>query len=75
MLAIILAARAERDSLIPYPLMEINDGQCLIDRTLTILLLFRALGMNYLSLMLMTMLRLCLIRITSSQLQWLHYQL
>ena len=37
MLAIILAARAERDSLVPYPLMEINDGQCLIDRTLTIL--------------------------------------
>lgn len=37
MLAIILAARAERDSSVPYPLMEINDGQCLVDRTISIL--------------------------------------
>lgn len=37
MLAIILAARAERDASIPFPLMEINEGLCLIDRTLTIL--------------------------------------
>lgn len=39
--AVILSARKEKDSEIPYPLREYADGECLIDRTLAIL---RALG-------------------------------
>lgn len=35
--AVILSARKERDSEIPYPLMEYTPGECLIDRTLGIL--------------------------------------
>lgn len=35
--AVILAARKERDSLIPYPLKQFTDDICLIDRTLSIL--------------------------------------
>lgn len=35
--AIILSARKERDSHIPFPLKEFTEGICLIDRTLTIL--------------------------------------
>lgn len=35
--AIILSARKERDSEIPYPLIPFADGICLIDRTLSIL--------------------------------------
>lgn len=35
--AVILAARKERDSEIPYPLMNFADGICLIDRNLSIL--------------------------------------
>lgn len=35
--AVILAARKERDSKIPYPLMPFEDGVCLIDRTINIL--------------------------------------
>ena len=35
--AVILAARKERDSQIPYPLLPYADGICLIDRTLSIL--------------------------------------
>lgn len=35
--AVILTARKERDSAIPYPLMPFADGVCLIDRTLAIL--------------------------------------
>ena len=36
-LAVILTARKERSSEIPYPLMEFDDSLCLIDRTLTLL--------------------------------------
>lgn len=35
--AVILAARKERDSEIPYPLMNFADGICLMDRNLSIL--------------------------------------
>ena len=35
--AVILSARKERDSKIPYPLLPFTDGECLIDRTLSIL--------------------------------------
>lgn len=35
--AVILAARQERDSDVPYPLMPFEEGKCLIDRTLEIL--------------------------------------
>ena len=35
--AIILSARKERDSELPYPLIPFADGVCLIDRTLSIL--------------------------------------
>lgn len=35
--AVILTARKEKDSEIPYPLREYTDGECLIDRTLSIL--------------------------------------
>ena len=35
--AVILAARKERDSLIPYPLVQYTEGECLLDRTLRIL--------------------------------------
>lgn len=35
--AVILAARKEYDSIIPYPLLSIMDGQCLLERTLGIL--------------------------------------
>lgn len=35
--AVILAARKERDSGIPYPLMPFADGICLMDRTLSLL--------------------------------------
>lgn len=35
--AIILAARKERDSDIPYPMIPYADGMCLMDRTLSIL--------------------------------------
>ncbi|MDE7350429.1 MAG: phosphotransferase [Muribaculaceae bacterium] len=35
--AVILSARKERDSEIPYPLIPFVDGVCLIDRTLSIL--------------------------------------
>ena len=35
--AIILAARKERDSEIPFPLLEFTEGVCLIDRTLALL--------------------------------------
>ncbi|EGF51663.1 phosphotransferase [Bacteroides fluxus] len=35
--AVILAARKEHDSSIPYPLLPIMDGQCLLERTLGIL--------------------------------------
>lgn len=35
--AVILAARKEHDSLIPYPLLSIMNGQCLLERTLNIL--------------------------------------
>ena len=35
--AVILAARKERDSEIPYPLVPFNGNECLIDRTLSIL--------------------------------------
>lgn len=35
--AIILAARKERDSEIPYPLLQYTEGECLLDRTLSIL--------------------------------------
>lgn len=35
--AVILAARKERDSEIPYPLLQYTEGECLIDRTLSIL--------------------------------------
>ena len=35
--AVILSARKEKDSEIPYPLREYAEGECLIDRTLTIL--------------------------------------
>lgn len=32
--AVILAARKEYDSKIPYPLMPLDDGSCLIQRTI-----------------------------------------
>ena len=35
--AVILAARKEKDSEIPYPLIPFADNICLLDRTLTIL--------------------------------------
>lgn len=35
--AVILAARKEHDSIIPYPLLPFADGLCLIDRTLELL--------------------------------------
>ena len=35
--AVILAARKERDNDIPYPLLPYHDGECLMDRTLSIL--------------------------------------
>lgn len=35
--SVILSARKERDSSIPYPLVPFEDGICLIDRTLSIL--------------------------------------
>lgn len=35
--AVILAARKERDSEIPYPLLQYTEGECLLDRTLSIL--------------------------------------
>lgn len=35
--AVILAARKERDSDIPYPICPFSEGQCLLDRTLQIL--------------------------------------
>lgn len=35
--AVILAARKEHDSTVPYPLLPIMDGQCLLERTLNIL--------------------------------------
>lgn len=35
--AVILAARREKDSEIPYPLMPFAEGLCLLDRTLGIL--------------------------------------
>lgn len=35
--AVILAARKERDSEIPYPLRPYAEGECLLDRTLTLL--------------------------------------
>ncbi len=35
--AVILAARKERDSDIPYPLMPFTENECMIDRTLSIL--------------------------------------
>lgn len=35
--AVILAARKEHDSLMPYPLLPIMNGQCLLERTLNIL--------------------------------------
>lgn len=35
--AVILAARREKDSDIPYPLMSFAEGHCLLDRTLGIL--------------------------------------
>lgn len=35
--AVILAARKERDSEIPYPLKEFADGECLLGRMLSIL--------------------------------------
>ena len=35
--AVILAARRERDSEIPYPLLQYTEGECLLDRTLSIL--------------------------------------
>lgn len=35
--AVILAARKEKDSKIPYPLLPYGEGECLIDRTLSIL--------------------------------------
>ena len=35
--AVILAARKEKDSEIPYPLIRYNDSECLLDRTLEIL--------------------------------------
>lgn len=42
--AVILAARKERDSEIPYPLVPFDDNVCLIDRTLEIL---RGIGMSH----------------------------
>ena len=36
-IAILLTARKERDSEIPYPLIPFADGICLMDRTITIL--------------------------------------
>lgn len=35
--AVILAARKEHDSMTPYPLLPIMEGQCLLERTLNIL--------------------------------------
>ena len=35
--AVILAARKERDSLIPYPLKQFSDDVCLMDRNIAIL--------------------------------------
>lgn len=35
--AVILAARKEKDSPIPYPLLKYNDSECLLDRTIAIL--------------------------------------
>ena len=35
--AVILTARKERESDIPYPLLAFDEGQCLIDRTISIL--------------------------------------
>ena len=35
--AVILTARKERASAIPYPLLAFDDNQCLIDRTLFLL--------------------------------------
>lgn len=35
--AIILAARKEKDSNIPYPLMPFYDGECLLDRSMSLL--------------------------------------
>lgn len=35
--AVILVARKEKDSSIPYPLMPYNERECLVDRTLSIL--------------------------------------
>ena len=35
--AVILAARKERDSLIPYPLKQFSDNVCLMDRNIAIL--------------------------------------
>ena len=35
--AVILTARKERDSVVPYPLLRFSEGVCLLDRTLQIL--------------------------------------
>ena len=35
--AVILTARKERESELPYPLLNFDDNQCLIDRTLSLL--------------------------------------
>lgn len=36
-LAVVLTARKEKDSAIPYPLLPFDNGECLIDRTLSLL--------------------------------------